>query len=1060
MLTIIVPVYNTNKYIEKCINSILAQTYGDYEILIIDDGSDKDCSDELLSYTQRGPHVRVIRHNVNKGLFAARVTGMEAANGDYITFLDSDDMVSRDYYRIMVQKAESQEADIVVGDTVEEEYSFLHTKNLHTAAFSADTLEAEEVQRFYWGQEGNCFAWHTVWNKLYSRELINRCLPYFKRISEHLVMTEDVAFSSVFFLLAERVCFTHSGAYFYIHHIGNSTDSEQISLEKYRKSIHDLCVSFSFVEKILKETGQPEWKKECFLRFRALYARRWNAIRQSLALPEERIEAEGIFSAFYENNPQLGRNDYFYHECKTVWDKRMEELKLKVIQGGYKYISFDIFDTLLTRPFTMPQDLYYLLDERYHALIDSDSGFHDIRMNGESAYRLEMRITHPEWQDITIDEIYAYIQKAYKLPEEVCSNLLSYEKELEIKYIGCRHALKEVYELAVMSDKKVLLISDMYLDEKTILKLLNKHGYTEYERLFLSSKDRKVKWTGDLYRKAMEEFGITPDELLHIGDNRETDIKMAGQMGIDAFHVPRTVELFEQNCTSPLKYICGNSISRSYSNMSSGFGCMQAMAANKYFDNPFRPFHHETDYNMDPYLIGYHAVGMHLAGLVKWICNTAESNHYKRIVFTSRDGYLPMKAYNIYRRFHPDIPEAVYIHVSRKALIPVMLRNKADFYELPIIAEYYSPRKLLDFLEFCLNRDACNNISADEINMEADFSNKLEFHRFISYFLDHLYSEEKHFRKVQEIREYFKRLAVGDIIFDMGYSGRIQSALCKAVGIQLDAMFVYGGHELQKREYKDNFHVYRFYNVLPDAPDFLREYLLSDPAPACIGYNMIGNTVTPIWEKDNKQANELFVIHTIQRAALEFLDEFYHTFSNCEDSICFSPQEVSLPFEGFLRYAARQDRHIFSACYGEDKVYSARSIFNVEDFLNGQYEERKNIETFFNELEGVSANLLEFIKGRKLVLFGTGKICEKLYKKYPDMPVSFYLDNDPEKNGGLRFGKMIQNPAFIKDWPSLYIIIANRYVEDISLQLEGAGLKKYRDFISYQELEAIHIRRD
>lgn len=952
MLSIIIPVYNTAAYLESCIDSVLRQTIHQYEILIVDDGSDAGCRDKIEVLSAKDPRIRVIRHPKNQGLFAARVSGMEQAAGDYLTFLDSDDMLSVDYCRVMLEKAVSKQADLTIGQTAEEE-GFLHVKNLHDAAFSFDQLEGEALQEQFWGQEGNCFAWHTVWNKFYSRNLVSRCLPYFQKLTENLVMTEDLAFSGVFFLFAKKACFVHSGAYYYIHRAGNATDAEGMTLEKYTKCVHDLCVSFGFVQDMLRETGQPEWKMQCLARFHALYARRWKGVLDCIASGEDRKKAEGILEAFCRQAPGLERNDYFYHECQTAWDNRMEELKERVVNGPYRYISFDIFDTVLTRPFFRPQDLYRLMDRQFHLRYSSNADFYDVRMHAERGCREEFLHTHPDWQDVSVDEIYQYMQRACAIPPEVCTELLQLERELECRYCGCRQAVKEVYDLALAVGKKVIFISDMYLDEATVSRLLEQAGCGKYERLFLSSKDRKVKWTGDLYRLALCELGAEPSQLLHIGDNAETDIKTAEQLGIHTCHVPRTVELFEEHCTKPAKYFCTNTISRNLHACSVGFGCMQALAANKYFDQPFRPFHPQTDYNMDPYLAGYHAVGMHLAGLVKWMSAIAGRHPYHRIVFTSRDGWLPMAAYEKYRKYHPHLPQAAYIYVSRKSLLAVMLKGKADFYELPIIVEFYSPDSWMELLGFCLREDYKEILKTVQMDTAQKFSGRHSYHQFVTFFLEHLYSAEKHRKKVCQIQEYCKALRADDILFDMGYSGRIQGAVCDAAGIKLDAMYVYGSRELEQRRANHTYpyEVFTFYGVLPDAPDFFREYLLSEPGPSCVDYRASAKGVVPAFDDAYPKANERFVIKTIQRAALEFLDDFYGRFAEAGDAVAFSPQEVSLPLEGFLRFSSRMDRQMFRACYGEDQVYSARSCFNMEDFLAGQYGERKSIQEVLEELD-------------------------------------------------------------------------------------------------------------
>ena len=112
MISVIVPVYNVEPYLPQCLDSILAQTYSDLEILLIDDGSTDRCGEICDQYAARDPRIRVF-HTENRGLSAARNLGLDHAQGDYIGFIDSDDWIEPDMYEVLLQTAEGTEADIV-----------------------------------------------------------------------------------------------------------------------------------------------------------------------------------------------------------------------------------------------------------------------------------------------------------------------------------------------------------------------------------------------------------------------------------------------------------------------------------------------------------------------------------------------------------------------------------------------------------------------------------------------------------------------------------------------------------------------------------------------------------------------------------------------------------------------------------------------------------------------------------------------------------------------------------------------------------------------------------
>lgn len=112
MLSIIVPVYKTEQYLNQCVDSILAQTIDDYELILVDDGSPDNSGAICDGYAARFPNIRVI-HKPNGGLTAARKSGMEAARGKYVAFVDSDDWIDPDMYAVLVAQAEEHGADLV-----------------------------------------------------------------------------------------------------------------------------------------------------------------------------------------------------------------------------------------------------------------------------------------------------------------------------------------------------------------------------------------------------------------------------------------------------------------------------------------------------------------------------------------------------------------------------------------------------------------------------------------------------------------------------------------------------------------------------------------------------------------------------------------------------------------------------------------------------------------------------------------------------------------------------------------------------------------------------------
>lgn len=146
-ISVIVPIYNSEKFLSECVDSILGQTYPDLEVLLIDDGSPDNCPVLCDDYARQDDRVRVI-HQKNAGVAAARNTGLDAATGDYITFVDSDDYIDADMYETMMAVAEKHDCDVVMCDCVKEfgDHQTLYTHDIRPGFYSRDQLLHEYFQ--------------------------------------------------------------------------------------------------------------------------------------------------------------------------------------------------------------------------------------------------------------------------------------------------------------------------------------------------------------------------------------------------------------------------------------------------------------------------------------------------------------------------------------------------------------------------------------------------------------------------------------------------------------------------------------------------------------------------------------------------------------------------------------------------------------------------------------------------------------------------------------------------------------------------------------------------
>lgn len=114
MVSIIIPVYNVERYLKRCIDSVLTQTYKNLEIILVNDGSTDHCGDICEEYKAKNPEVIQVFHKPNGGLSDARNYGLDHVHGEYITFIDSDDFVENDYVQSLVELLENNSSDISI----------------------------------------------------------------------------------------------------------------------------------------------------------------------------------------------------------------------------------------------------------------------------------------------------------------------------------------------------------------------------------------------------------------------------------------------------------------------------------------------------------------------------------------------------------------------------------------------------------------------------------------------------------------------------------------------------------------------------------------------------------------------------------------------------------------------------------------------------------------------------------------------------------------------------------------------------------------------------------
>lgn len=206
MISVLVPVYNVEKYLGRCLDSILAQTYTDYEVVLVDDGSTDQSGALCDAYAAEHDCIRVI-HQENAGLAQVRNVSVAAARGEYITFVDSDDAIEPQLLETLMNDLQETGADIsicswseVSDDGIRSELTWDHKEK----GFQVWTTEqAVRTLLYQKGIDNN------TWGKLYKRAVLQDIVFPAGRVYE------DIAVAYQIFLKAKRVCYRPEALYLY-----------------------------------------------------------------------------------------------------------------------------------------------------------------------------------------------------------------------------------------------------------------------------------------------------------------------------------------------------------------------------------------------------------------------------------------------------------------------------------------------------------------------------------------------------------------------------------------------------------------------------------------------------------------------------------------------------------------------------------------------------------------------------------------------------------------------------------------------------------------------------
>lgn len=594
-----------------------------------------------------------------------------------------------------------------------------------------------------------------------------------------------------------------------------------------------------------------------------------------------------------------------YPESIAYRRKEVEEFADELLK--YDIISFDIFDTLIFRPFSSPRDIFNVL-----AIEMEYARFPEIRVEAEE----KLREKHVEKNgEITIYEIYQWLYEMYGIEHRWGQR----EIELELEFCEPNPYMLEVYNILCSKSADIIAVSDMYLPYDKIKRMLEKCGFVELNEIYISCEMNCNKRGGDLQKRVATLKGKYKS-YVHVGDNYANDIRDSKKIGWNTVY-------YEKNKIRGEKY-------RPQGDSSLTKSLYMGIVNNRL---------HASNEKLSPqYEHGYVYGGILTCGYCEWLNELAKREKIDKFLFVSRDGNIINQVYN---RFYGEV-KTEYVYVSRNALY------QADFeYFLPdylndmIYSRAHGTYKIkevlkqtgLDMLtpllkEYSLEENELLKETNYEVLKEIIIINK---EKISEEWIEHKNAAKKYISSLVNPNEkacfvdvgwngtgyrIFKHLADKVLQQNSNMIGALIGT-CRRKEVQqlvsANKIFVYAF------SYDKNLEWLRFYK--PGVHSILIEYLFSAPLPSLISYCMDEDEVrfefSEIDEVNRKYSQD------IQKGILDFAEKYNQITCNYKNVFKITPVEAYLPLKDVLN----------------DKEYS-RVILGeyLEDGLAGVCSYQKN----------------------------------------------------------------------------------------------------------------------
>lgn len=511
----------------------------------------------------------------------------------------------------------------------------------------------------------------------------------------------------------------------------------------------------------------------------------------------------------------------------------------------YDIISFDVFDTLLMRKTLQPKDIFSLVEVRAMKEKNIQCAFEKNRILAEQNLLASFIPNYLQ--------IYNELQFITGISDDEKEYLMDLELRIESQMLIPRKEMVRVFDYAKSRNKKIYLISDMYLSSNWIGNQLKKAGIIGYDELMISNEYSTSKGQ-NLFNVFIHK--VKDKKILHIGDSEAFDIMAAQRNGIDNFRILSAYDMLQISVYKEVLYEIVDLTGR----LQVGY------FISRIFNSPFALFESDGKGRVKTGRdIGYIYMAPIITDFLLWLANKIKDKKSARVLFSARDGYLIDKLYGILRKKESliKLPEGLYFLTSRILCISASLFNEDDILWSMNNTFSGSPEELLKKRYFLTEG-------------EIEYFDPNKYSSISQYILAH---KKAILSKSAEIREkymeYISGLGLnGDddlIFFDFVSTGTCQLCLSRLLNADLKGYYFYRFNTMDIAKQKLLIEAPYTSEGILAANSLLLECILTSFVPTVKGFDSSGK---PVYLEERRTEEELCYIKEVQDGIVEYFEDF------------------------------------------------------------------------------------------------------------------------------------------------------------------------------------------